>query len=502
MAATRGRLPWLGVFVLLLAACSAPDQLDGADAGRTLVYNAEEPTFDLDARVRFAGQPASDDASAPHVPDLHVPALHVPALHVPALHVMVSLDPATLVAEADGMDGERQRVRYQLAVVARDAESNRVLREQVWTDTLRAGSPEAVRALPLVLHETELQLGPGTYLLEARLDDLSAESEGVRRMRIQVPSDPQAPRLGRLVVASKQAGRWVPYLGRSMAVSPESLHVRAEVVGEAAEVALRIEQLPSDTTVARPPHWLAPSRGSVVYQGVRMSEPTVVHDMVQAHTGGAAALSFSVPPLVPGLYRLQLQWHNTEGGNEESSQGEGAPQRVDAELSVRHLAVFAPGHPRVDSVERLIESLAYLAYERERAYILDGDTPEEQRRRFDAFWGTLLGDRRVAANVLRLYYERVEEANRRFSTVKEGWKTDRGMLFILLGPPTYVEREAQRRTWYYGSGLRQDASAFTFVEVDDFGQPPGWQPFQLQRRAAYEAVWAQALRRWRSGRMR
>jgi GWxTD domain-containing protein len=36
------------------------------------------------------------------------------------------------------------------------------------------------------------------------------------------------------------------------------------------------------------------------------------------------------------------------------------------------------------------------------------------------------------------YYKRIDEANRRFTAGRDGWLTDRGKTYILLGPPTHI----------------------------------------------------------------
>ncbi len=61
--------------------------------------------------------------------------------------------------------------------------------------------------------------------------------------------------------------------------------------------------------------------------------------------------------------------------------------------------------------------------------------------------------------------------NRNFSyTRKEGWKTDRGRVFIVFGPPDRVERGTPSRytqgdyeVWYYDE-LREK-----FVFLDEYG---------------------------------
>lgn len=54
------------------------------------------------------------------------------------------------------------------------------------------------------------------------------------------------------------------------------------------------------------------------------------------------------------------------------------------------------------------------------------------------------------------YYRRIDYANENFTTgLTEGWKTDRGKVFVLLGPPDSIERhpfEMERKPyqiWYY-----------------------------------------------------
>src|SRR5690625_5315948 len=54
-----------------------------------------------------------------------------------------------------------------------------------------------------------------------------------------------------------------------------------------------------------------------------------------------------------------------------------------------------------------------------------------------------------AKSVISLYYERVEQANKQFTSFKEGWKTDLGMIYILFGPPWYVDRYLNTMAWSY-----------------------------------------------------
>jgi len=70
------------------------------------------------------------------------------------------------------------------------------------------------------------------------------------------------------------------------------------------------------------------------------------------------------------------------------------------------------------------------------------------------------------------YYRRVDFANANFGTFIEGWKTDRGMVYIVLGPPNDIERhpfEAGSKPyeiWSYYTINRE----FVFVDYSGFGE--------------------------------
>jgi hypothetical protein len=69
------------------------------------------------------------------------------------------------------------------------------------------------------------------------------------------------------------------------------------------------------------------------------------------------------------------------------------------------------------------------------------------------------------------YYRRVDFANQNYSGFQEGWKSDRGMVYILLGAPSEVERhpfESDSRPyeiWTYESINRY----FVFVDRTGLG---------------------------------
>ena len=151
-------------------------------------------------------------------------------------------------------------------------------------------------------------------------------------------------------------------------------------------------------------------------------------------------------------------------------------------------------------MEEMVEALAYVAYPREIEHIRAAPTPLEKKRRFDAFWGELLPNRRVAASLIERYYSRIEEANLLFTSFKEGWKTDRGMVYVILGPPGYVDRRLDGEVWHYATFAGRDPlHTFTFERVRTSEGDAVFENYVLQRRPYYEQVWFRALDRWRDG---
>jgi GWxTD domain-containing protein len=93
---------------------------------------------------------------------------------------------------------------------------------------------------------------------------------------------------------------------------------------------------------------------------------------------------------------------------------------------------------------------------------------------FRAFWRKRDPDTTSAYNEIMVeYYRRVDEAIRQFSTVKEqdGYKTDRGRIYILNGPPAHVERsvlpgQPTREIWTYDNNVKKQ---FVFTEKNKSG---------------------------------
>jgi GWxTD domain-containing protein len=104
--------------------------------------------------------------------------------------------------------------------------------------------------------------------------------------------------------------------------------------------------------------------------------------------------------------------------------------------------IEVPGLPPiVKNIDEAVDEMVYIASSDEINYIKDAKTKQEELKRYREFWKKKDPNPSTEENfVFQQYYERVAYANNHFSTYVEGWKTDRGMVYITLGPPNNIEQ--------------------------------------------------------------
>jgi GWxTD domain-containing protein len=156
---------------------------------------------------------------------------------------------------------------------------------------------------------------------------------------------------------------------------------------------------------------------------------------------------------------------------------------------------FNDDYPRITSAEELIEPLRYLTTMDE--YLkLKGSA--DKKAAIDEFWLQLSGSHERGRVLIKSYYSRVQFANKHFHSYLEGWKTDRGLIYIIFGPPGTIYRSDDSESWNYGQMNSYSSLIFTFDKVEN---PFTNDDYHLRRAAIYESPWYRAVDSWRSGRV-
>jgi GWxTD domain-containing protein len=96
----------------------------------------------------------------------------------------------------------------------------------------------------------------------------------------------------------------------------------------------------------------------------------------------------------------------------------------------------------------------------------------EKTEKFKLFWEALDPTPGTIDNeLMEEYYRRIAFSLEAFTVIQEGWKTDRGMIYILFGPPDEIQRgpfELDRKPYqvwqYYHLGKN-----FVFKDQTGFG---------------------------------
>lgn len=152
---------------------------------------------------------------------------------------------------------------------------------------------------------------------------------------------------------------------------------------------------------------------------------------------------------------------------------------------------FYNGYPAVNSPSLMVEPLRYITSGKEYEQLMKS---YDLKVSVDSFWIATGGNITRGIELIRQYYGRVEDANRYFTSFCEGWKTDRGMIFIVFGPPNIVYRNGIKEEWIYGEARNYRSVHFHFYKV---ANPFTDNDYVLQRQPNFKEFWYMAVQQWR-----
>jgi GWxTD domain-containing protein len=166
----------------------------------------------------------------------------------------------------------------------------------------------------------------------------------------------------------------------------------------------------------------------------------------------------------------------------------------DDTLSSRAFAVRAENdYPRYGKVQNLPPPMIYICTKQEydKLEMAKGD-----KKTFDRTVLGITNDEDRARSLIKNYFRRVELANQYFTSYKEGWKTDRGMIYIVYGIPDKVYRFFDREVWEYKQGSFN--ATFNFAKSSSLFDPDN---YVLIRDKKYQPVWYNVVDAWRNVRL-
>jgi GWxTD domain-containing protein len=344
--------------------------------------------------------------------------------------------------------GEQYIASYNISVRAYRAESREAAEvpdeekaaaaEISWRETVAEQTYEATSARAFHVSPRSLHLDAGLYTIVAEVTD-EVSQRTVRKMRIA-----EVPDFGSLFLAISDVAigsRFVKREGKEILVP--NVKPEMSTVAEPTYAQFYIyDQLPGREITLRyrayrvrrykPPSFLSRYHRS---EEVKQLPDTLVWSADSTLTTSLPPISVAklLPALTVGHYRIEVEARVSEGA---------APGGQREAKALQRFSLWPVGFPEIVTLEQQIEVLEYIATPEEFDTLRQAQTKEGRERVLKSFWSTRANREE--------YYRRAEYANRFFTCLHEGWRTQFGWVYIVAGPPEDIQLTPQGgERWRY-----------------------------------------------------
>lgn len=339
-------------------------------------------------------------------------------------------------------------------------------------------------------------LPPGRYIVEVSATDLSSRKSTRVELQVEIP-DPEGDiaTSSDISVLLSGDGEQRPVSSYLVPAERDSLLFEFFVARNAdhapADIRMRLLRFRSDTEPARALGDLPLTSGNIAFRGIDYSDREVLREQQRRleDETGAVLISYGLPVPGEGNYRFEIELSTVDSLGREVS-----------ESSFRDFAMVSPNFPAISSTPEMAAPLKYLMRRREYKELMEIQDTDSLRLAVERFWLEEMNQEQARRQIQR-YYSRVEEANRLFSGYKEGWKTDMGMVYIMMGSPLRVEEQIDAVIWYYGYNQLDPSNVMVFERARTQGRSWPFSHYVLIRNRFYQSLEIERISDWRSGRI-
>jgi GWxTD domain-containing protein len=334
--------------------------------------------------------------------------------------------------------------RYSITLTIYDEDEDNIIVEKMWNEKITVTEFEqAISTKNYNYSYKSFELEPETYVLRCEVVDKDSKKNFVISMLNNVPEFNAELSLSDIILVSdkvqgKNGPMLIPSVSNRVTSNDSTLYFFYEVYSDTARSI------------------------DAKYTLLNKDEEEVYFTRMKVNLAkGSNFIEHEITNLTFALGDYHLTVELEENGEVIS--------RKAAKKLVSHIYGFPSS---ITDLELAVDQMTYIANSQEMDYILEGDTYEEKLKRFKEFWKSKDPNPKTEENaVLVEYFRRVEYANAHFKHYFDGWKTDMGMVYIVLGPPSNVERHPFEynskpyEIWdYYDINKR-----FVFIDQTGFG---------------------------------
>jgi GWxTD domain-containing protein len=331
---------------------------------------------------------------------------------------------------------------FEITLSFMDEKKNNVLFEKSWRENIKSADfNQTVSSNNVFFSYRFFDLVPGKYFLKCFVEDLDSKQTAIKDLTLNVKKFSDSLDVSEIVFISEiikdPAGdRIVPNPSGAVSDKSKSLQFHFEVYSD-KEQQVYLE------------YSLTDFKKEVSFkqedpQLVKAGANTIIHTINN--------LSFSV-----GEYLLKITLKNKDW-KEVSS--------VEKKFQSKIYGIPSS----IDDLDKAIDQMKYIALSEELDFIKDEKKYDEKLKKFIAFWDKKKPNPKVEENpIMYEYYRRVEYANKTFKGLSSGWRSDMGMVYITLGPPSNVERhpfESDSKPYEIWQYYELN---YTFVFIDQTG---------------------------------
>lgn len=357
------------------------------------------------------------------------------------LYIQVPYTQLSFVKEAD-----KYVASYEVVAGVYDS-TERLVTEKIWNEKIVLSTySESISRIGSNISQRSFRLVPGTYKLKISVQDNESKKNAKAETELNVRAFRELFALSDLLLVSQYSEidsrkEVIPNITNNIIFSEKGFYLFWEFYNNSTDTNFNINCKISN------------SKGNTIFEfNTSYSLP---------HEKNPIFLKIEKYDFTIGEYLITITARSTDSLSKNS-------YAVSKRIFSRWVGV-----PRsIVDLNKAIEQMIYITSRNRINELLKIENQQEKYEKFMEFWKSKDPTPNTEENELMdEYYGRVEYANKHFSTYLEGWKSDMGMVFIILGPPNSVERRPFNynspayEIWEYYTLNR----SFIFVDYTGFG---------------------------------
>jgi len=341
--------------------------------------------------------------------------------------------------------GQGFEAGYMLTVSVYDENKKNLITEKVWNEKITAISFELTTSPEnFNLSNRSFELTPGVYTIVTDLVDKDSKNEYNSENKVTIKDFGSLPSMSDIMLISKKTqvennSKIIPNISRSVITDRDPLSTFYEIYSDTSGSLLVDYEVYDDKEAS-------------VYKSTKVVEVKKGSNQI---FNNIDSLTLNL-----GKYLLKIILKDSASKIFDTSVKAFFSRWVGVPVSL------------ID-MDKAVDQLIYIANPQDLDYIKSADSRLEKAKRFVAFWKKLDPNPADDYNpVFNEYFSRVAYANDNFSTYSlEGWRSDRGMVLIILGAPDNIDRHPFEyyakpyEIWQYYNLNRQ----FIFIDNTGFG---------------------------------